>query len=88
MITQPPFKTIYFDLWRISPVGDHAFPAGSVYMLTGDAAPSGFLLGLFYNGLYLVNPLHYTLTGRTVRLHFQTQLGDNLYAAYMASSWG
>lgn len=81
-MTTPPFKTLFFDTWLIQ-VGGSA--PGSTYALSRQPA-GGQLMGLFYNGVFNLNPFHYTVTGRVINLNFTTQLGDNLYAAYMAIS--
>ena len=60
-------------------------PPGSVYTLTRTPY-NGQIIALFYNGTAQINPLHYTLSGRTITLNFTTGVGDNLYASYVAAS--
>lgn len=60
-------------------------PRGTTYTLSRTPY-NGQIIGLFYNGTIQINPLHYTLSGRTITLNFSTSLGDNLYACYVATS--
>lgn len=78
----PPFKFLASDYWVIP----RDAPAGNIYTITRSADPT-FPFALYYNGNRLVNPLHYAVSVRTITLNFETQLGDNLYAQYMATSY-
>jgi hypothetical protein len=60
-------------------------PPGNVYTLTRQPY-NGQIIGLFYNGTLLLNPLHYSLSGQTITLTFDTAIGDNLCASYVATS--
>lgn len=69
------------------PTGSRSLRAapGNTFVITRSAY-NGQLMGLFYNGNMLINPLHYTFSGRTITLTFNAGLGDNLYAQYVAIS--
>lgn len=84
----PPFKFLTGDYWVITPTGSspNTAPPGNAYTISRSADPS-FPIALYYNGNRLVNPLHYRFSVRTVTLNFDTEVGDNLYAQYMATTY-
>lgn len=88
MSALPPFKFWATDMWLILTPGSsvpNAAPPGMYYTISRSA--DGKLLGLFYNGNFQVPGIHYMLYGRIIMLKFRTQIGDNLYAAYMATTY-
>lgn len=88
MSAVPPFKFWANDIWLILAPGStvpNAAPPGMSYSLSRNT--DGKLLGLFYNGNFQIPGVHYVLFGRDIVLKFRTQIGDNLYAQYMATTY-
>ena len=55
-----------------------AYP-GTTYTLS--KAPA-VIIGLYYNGSFLVPTVSYTVSGGAITLNFSTNTGDTLYAVY------